>query len=80
MLSPLIVEKSSMVSNNSYNQLCHTISKQRGYSSRSCPMNDMSLELTFWIKSLLTLSSSSRQNSALFILEPHRGQLPPLNL
>lgn len=34
-------EKSSMESNNSYNQLCHTIIKQRVYSSRSCPMNDI---------------------------------------
>jgi hypothetical protein len=59
---------------------CHTIIKQQVDSSRSCPMNDIVPALTNSWYQKLTLSSSSCQKSALFILEPHRGQLPPLNL
>ena len=34
-------KRSSMESNNSYNQLYHTIIKQQVHSSGSCPMNDI---------------------------------------
>ncbi len=34
-------KRRSMESNNSYNQLYHTIIKQQVHSSGSCPMNDI---------------------------------------